>query len=153
MLCLELELNKTRQLTCFQRITHSHRSFMCCDYYNWFIFTIHPEGDMNVWIAFCGNPLNRWRQRHSTQNNRCELHSGDRRKVKGLKSVQFILWECLTTIHPIIAENFQRWIPYGNNSLPALHVRTCGNAVKQGENPDWFPLLRWNWRIQLGWLL
>lgn len=30
---------------------------------------------------------------------------------------------------------------------------TCGNAVKQGENSNRFPLLCCNWRIQLGWLL
>lgn len=66
------------------------------------------------------------------------------------------------SIHPIIVEIFQRWlnclsinrwIDNGNNLLAVLHLRTCGNAVKQRENSDWLPLLCCNWRIQLGWLL
>lgn len=70
--------------------------------------------------------------------------------------------QSFTSIHPIIVETFQRWlncllinrlIYNGNNLLAVLHLRTCGNAVKQRENSDWFPLLCCNWRIQLGWLL
>lgn len=59
-----------------------------------------------------------------------------------LKKHQKDAWSVYQSTNGLIVKILTRGLTY-----------TCGNAVKQGENSNRFPLLCCNWRIQLGRLL
>lgn len=70
------------------------------------------------------------------------------------------LWRhVLVHLDAQVFEHQQAWkqgffrAPLNPESHKFVLVNTCGNAVKQGEDPDGFPLLCCDWRIQLRRLL